>query len=53
MMLSAAMLNIDSCTIGGMDKKAVEKIKKVTPQDIINCANKYFNDTYVLTVLKP
>ena len=26
MMLSAAMLNIDSCTIGGMDKKAVEKI---------------------------
>ena len=34
-------------------KKAVEKIKKVTPQDIINCANKYFNDTYVLTVLKP
>lgn len=34
-------------------KKAVEKIKKVTPQDIKNCANKYFNDTYVLTVLKP
>lgn len=34
-------------------KKAVEKIKKITPQDIINCANKYFNDTYVLTVLKP
>ena len=26
MMLSAAMLNIDSCAIGGMDKKAVEKI---------------------------
>ena len=26
MMLSAAMLNIDSCPIGGMDKKAVEKI---------------------------
>ena len=26
MMLSAAMLKIDSCTIGGMDKKAVEKI---------------------------
>ncbi len=34
-------------------KKAGEKIKKITPQDIINCANKYFNDTYVLTVLKP
>ena len=34
-------------------EKAVEKIKKVTPQDIINCANKYFNDTYVLSVLKP
>lgn len=26
MMLSAAMLNIDSCTIGGFDKKSVEKI---------------------------
>lgn len=26
MMLSAAMLSIDSCAIGGMDKKAVEKI---------------------------
>lgn len=34
-------------------EKAVEKIKKVTPQDIIACANKYFNDTYVLSVLKP
>lgn len=34
-------------------KKAVEKIKKITPQDIMDCANKYFNDTYVLTVLKP
>ena len=34
-------------------KKAVEKIKKVTPQDIINCANKYFNDKYVLAILKP
>ena len=30
-----------------------EKIKQVTPQDIKNCANKYFNDKYVLTVLKP
>ncbi len=26
MMLSAAMLNIDSCTIGGIDRNAVEKI---------------------------
>jgi processing protease len=34
-------------------EKAVENIKKVTPQDILDCANKYFNDTYVLTVLKP
>ena len=34
-------------------EKAVEKIKKVTPQDIIACANKYFNDTYVLSVLRP
>lgn len=34
-------------------KNAVEKIKSVTPQDIMDCANKYFNDKYVLTVLKP
>ena len=34
-------------------KKAVDKIKAVTPQDIMDCANKYFNDKYVLTVLKP
>lgn len=26
MMMTAALLNVDSCTIGGMDKKAVEKI---------------------------
>lgn len=32
---------------------AEEKIKKVTPKDIKNCANKYFNDKFVLTVLKP
>ncbi len=33
--------------------KAVEKIKDVTAQDIQDCANKYFNDKYVLSVLKP
>lgn len=33
--------------------KAVERVKKVTVQDILTCANKYFNDTYVLSVLKP
>ena len=33
--------------------RAVEKVKKVTVQDIQNCANKYFNDTYILSVLKP
>ena len=32
---------------------AVEKIKQVTPEDIKNCANKYFTDKYVLAVLKP
>lgn len=26
MMITAALLNVDSCTIGGMDKKAVERI---------------------------
>ena len=33
--------------------RAVEKIKKVTVKDIIDCANKYFNDIYLLSVLKP
>jgi len=33
--------------------KAKELIKQVTPQDIKDCANKYFNSNYVLTVLKP
>lgn len=34
-------------------EKAVERIKKVTVQDIKDCANKYFNEKFVLTVLKP
>ena len=34
-------------------EKAVERIKKVTVQDIKDCANKYFNGKFVLTVLKP
>ncbi len=34
-------------------EKAVERIKNVTPEDIKYCANKYFNDKFVVTVLKP
>lgn len=34
-------------------EKAVDRIKKVTVQDIQDCANKYFNDKFVLSVLKP
>jgi len=34
-------------------EKAVERINKVTVEDIQNCANKYFNDKFVLSVLKP
>ena len=34
-------------------EKAVERIKKVTPEDILACANKYFNDKFVLSVIKP
>lgn len=33
--------------------RAVERIKKVTAQDIIECANKYFNDKSVTVILKP
>lgn len=31
----------------------IEKIKQVTSDDILRCANKYFTDDYVLAVLKP
>ena len=31
----------------------IEEIKKATSEDILNCAQKYFNDDYVLSVLKP
>ena len=34
-------------------EKAVEMIKKVTPQDVMACANKYFNDKSVTAILKP
>ena len=34
-------------------EKAEEKIKLVKPEDIKYCANKYFNNNYVLTILKP
>lgn len=37
----------------GYGKDVTEKIKSITPQDVLNCANKYFTDNYVLTVLKP
>ena len=30
-----------------------ERIKKVTPQDIMNCAKKYFNEKSVTVILKP
>ena len=31
----------------------IEQIKKVTSEDILECANKYFTDDYVLAILKP
>ena len=31
----------------------IEQIKQVTPQDILDCANKYFTEDFVLSVLKP
>lgn len=34
-------------------EKAVERIKKVTVQDIQNCANKYFNEKFVTNVVRP
>ena len=34
-------------------EKAVERIKKVTPADILACANKYFNEKSVTAIIKP
>lgn len=34
-------------------ENAIEKVKLVTTQDIMDCANKYFNDKSVLAILKP
>ena len=33
--------------------KIIDKIKKVTSEQILACANKYFTDDYVLAVLRP
>ena len=34
-------------------ENAKEKVRQVTTDDILNCAKKYFNDDYVLAILKP
>ncbi len=34
-------------------KTVVEMLQKVTPDDILSCANKYFTDDYVLSIIKP
>ncbi|MBQ9688083.1 insulinase family protein, partial [bacterium] len=31
----------------------IERIKQVTPEKIQQCAQKYFNDNYVISILKP
>ena len=35
------------------NESAKEKIKAVTPEQIKECANKYFNDKYVVSIIKP
>lgn len=35
------------------NEKTKEMIKLVTPEQIKNCANKYFNDKFVTSILKP
>lgn len=34
-------------------KDVIDALNKVTPKDLIECANKYFTEDYVLAVLKP
>ena len=33
--------------------RAKERLQTVTPEQILKCANKYLNDNYVLSILKP
>lgn len=35
------------------NKNIIERIKTITPEELKECANKYFNDEFVLAVLKP
>ncbi len=35
------------------NESAKEKIKAVTPEQIKECANKYFNEKYVVSIIKP
>lgn len=34
-------------------KTVIEKLKKVTPEELKDCANKYFTEDFVLAVIKP
>lgn len=33
--------------------KIIEKLKQVTPQQIQDCANKYFDDNFIVSILRP
>ena len=51
-----ATLSAHYAVIGlGFDfnEKTKQRIKEVTPEQIQSCAQKYFNDKYVLSILKP
>ena len=34
-------------------EQVIERLKSVTSQELIDCANKYFTDDFVLAILKP
>ena len=34
-------------------EEIVEKLHRVTPQQILDCANKYFTEEYVIAVIRP
>ena len=34
-------------------KKRINILKNITSQELLDCAKKYFNDDYVLAILKP
>jgi ATP-dependent Clp protease ATP-binding subunit ClpC len=50
---ACSKVRLRSFTMPPEVKEIEEKLKEVTSQELMDCANKYFTDDYVLAILKP